>query len=1421
MLKSGEADAFVSMGNAEPIFERYGDVVLRNFYPLVFASASLSTQNPDLEPVISLVQKALDNGGTRYLAGLFSQGHRDYIKNKFFERLTPEELEYIQQNPVVKVVTQSDNYPLSFYNRNDDELQGIAFDVMEELERMTGLSFEVVSSLNESFSVFTNMVESGEASMITAMMRTREREESFLLSAATIITEYPALISKSEFPNVHFNELANVTVGLVRGTLYAELFKRWFPNNTNFREYDNLDNAFNALERGDVDMFMSMSNSLLSIQNYKEFTDFKANVVFDNNFDITFGFNKNEATLCSIVDKALALIDLEDISRYWTFKRYDYRVKVAEARLPWLIGAIFLSIITLGMMLAMFYRSRNEGKRLEKVVAEKTSILTAILDATPDLIFFKDSDLRHTECNKSLEKHLNIRKSDIIGKNDAEAFNFPPDLNEHYAVKDKQVIAEKQISIVEEIIPSADGRMQFFETIKSPIIQHGEATGLVGISRDITQRKAAAESLNRQNSLMGAVNAAAAVLLEPDTDGFNAISHSMEMVCQSLDADRVFLWKNIHKDDGKLYYKQVCKWMRSEYDMGGNLLEYTYEKTMPAWKDLLFEGKSINGPLDTLPGYDSESFSIYTLQSILIIPLFLKEEYWGFVSFDDCHSRRSFPETDEHILRSWGLLVVGAIQRGNIMRDLEYAVAEAEAANRAKSSFLASMSHEIRTPMNAISGMAELLLRRDLSDEAKAEAQDIKQAATNLVSIINDILDFSKIEAGKMEIIPAKYMLLSLINDTINIIRIRLAEKPIRFYTNIDGKIPNNLIGDEVRLRQILLNLLSNAIKYTDKGHISLSIIVQKRKSEQIWLEITVADTGKGIKPEDQAKIFDSFVQVDSKKNRSIEGTGLGLAITRQLCMAMNGNIAFHSEYGKGSEFKAVIPQGVVSEEAFAAVEEPEKKKVLVYEGRAVYARSLCWSLENLGVPYVMTETLKEFTEALPREEWYYIFSGYGLYERIKSLMDKAVYPDGKKPLLALMVEWENEANIPNVRFISLPVQSLSIANVLNGKADSRSNFNTQNFGVIRFTYPDARLLVVDDIPTNLKVAEGLLAPYHAKVDTALSGAKAIELVKQYEYDIVFMDHMMPEMDGIEATARIRSWEAAQGIAHIAIPIIALTANAVSGMKEMFIENGFNDFLAKPIDISKLDEILDRWIPREKRGNREWGGGNATLGNGERSSNDDIASGAYPSSPNSDPLLPIPGIDVQRGIAMTGGTLALYRQVIGLFRNDAEERLPLLQDMPDASALHEFVNHVHALKSASASIGAAEISAMAAKLEAAGRAADIGLIRENLPGFAEELSELVKGIRTWENAKKEQAAPKGEDPLNGHDQAAVTQLLRELAAALGKEDVGDIRRFLRELGEKPCNEKTKEALEQISDRVMMAEFDGALKIVRELTAANG
>jgi PAS domain S-box-containing protein len=499
LLSGGEVDAFIAMNTAEPTMNRYGNVVSQTFYPLVFASVSLATQTRDLIPIIAVVQKALDNGGRFHLTQLYNRGRYDYIRSKLFERLSGEERDYIRNNPIVKIASEADNYPLSFYNDKDGEYQGVSFDVLKEIQLITGLSFDIVKAMDmgAGFSDLADMVESNEASLIPYLRRSKEREARFLFTEVPIIRDYPVLISKSELPNVQFNEFSDVTVGLVRGAIHSELFKRWFPNVASIKEYDNLDSAFRTLERGRVDMLMSGATYFLSMENYKELAGYKINVAFDHIYDLSIGLNKNETILCAILDKAMQFIDLEAISGNWMNKRFDYRKKMMEARMPWLIGAITLSLVVLSLILVMFFRSRGEGKRLKKLVMEKTSSLTAILDGTSDIIFHKDLNHCFTECNKAMEIFTNLPKNKIIGKQTSQVFSWPSGKVVLHIEREQEVFNKMQPIVAEEIVPSYDGMFRIFETIRTPLIHDGKVVGLIGMARDITRRKAAENEAKR------------------------------------------------------------------------------------------------------------------------------------------------------------------------------------------------------------------------------------------------------------------------------------------------------------------------------------------------------------------------------------------------------------------------------------------------------------------------------------------------------------------------------------------------------------------------------------------------------------------------------------------------------------------------------------------------------------------------------------------------------------------------------------------------------------------------------------------------------------------------------------------------------------------------------------------------------------
>ncbi|MDR3247518.1 MAG: response regulator, partial [Treponema sp.] len=490
-----------------------------------------------------------------------------------------------------------------------------------------------------------------------------------------------------------------------------------------------------------------------------------------------------------------------------------------------------------------------------------------------------------------------------------------------------------------------------------------------------------------------------------------------------------------------------------------------------------------------------------------------------------------------------------------------------------KTTFLAHISHEIRTPMNAVIGMSELALREHRQTKIMEYLGGIKQAGQNLLSIINDILDISKIEAGTLQITPASYFFASLLNDVVSIIRVEIAEKPLIFAADVDPNIPNVLLGDEARIRQVLLNLLNNAVKYTQQGYIDLRVRVTSRNEDRsIVLRFEVADSGLGIRKEDQEGIFESFVRLEGNSNKSIEGTGLGLVISRRLCRAMGGDVIVASEYGKGSVFTATITQTVVDSDPLAVVDSPADKRVLVYEERDYYARSIFRSLGDLGVYAYLCRQPDDFYRELERGTYTYaLVSSRLIKQAADSIREKSI--PTSPVFLADSGDMVSHNNIP---MLVMPAYSVPLANVLNNRAvyDRRKNKR------VRFIVPSARILIVDDSATNLKVAEGLLSLYRSHIDTCFDGRAALDLVMKNEYDLVFMDHTMPEMDGIQATAEIRGM---LGRRFTTMPIIALTANAITGMKEMFLANGFSDYLSKPIEIAKLDEIMIKWISRDKQ----------------------------------------------------------------------------------------------------------------------------------------------------------------------------------------------------------------------------------------------
>ncbi|MDR0324694.1 MAG: transporter substrate-binding domain-containing protein [Oscillospiraceae bacterium] len=363
MLKSGEADAFFIEGPAAFAFDDYDDIVISDHLPLIYSLVSLSTQNPELKPIVSAVQKALEDSSIRHLTALYNEGQREYKRYKLYALLNEEERAYLFNNPVLPFAAETGNYPVSFYNTLEGQWQGIAIDILAEVSELSGIMFEVISSPDDEFSDLLDALESGRAAIMSEVIRTDERESRFLWPDVNFMTDSYALISKAEYRNININEVFYITIGVGRNTAYSLMVDQWFPNHGNVVEYGSTNAAFDALERGEVDVVMASLHQLLALTNYREQVGYKANLVYETSFDSTFGLNKNENVLRSIIGKALPLIDTNGISSQWMRKTYDYRIMLVRTRTPWLVGAIALLFIL--TLVCIVYQIRLTGSHKE------------------------------------------------------------------------------------------------------------------------------------------------------------------------------------------------------------------------------------------------------------------------------------------------------------------------------------------------------------------------------------------------------------------------------------------------------------------------------------------------------------------------------------------------------------------------------------------------------------------------------------------------------------------------------------------------------------------------------------------------------------------------------------------------------------------------------------------------------------------------------------------------------------------------------------------------------------------------------------------------------------------------------------------------------------------------------------------------
>ena len=1274
-LVRGDTDALITTRVAEANLVAYDNLKSNDFFPITFTPLSLATADPSLEVIITVINKALRNGAITHLNNLHKEGYDKYKHYQFVMSLNDVEKEYLKNTGSVPVAAQYFNYPIVFYNIYERKWDGITFDLLKEINIVTGLSFNVVNSEHAEMRELIALLNSGEAHLFSDLIYSYERSSFYIWSNHKLAADQYALLSKIDFPHVSINEIPYMRIGLIKNTAHAEMFRKWFPTAINITEFDVADEAFFAMERNEVDMVMAGKIKLLYYSNYYEFSGYKANFIFNYTYESAFAFNKDQLVLRSIVDKALSVINKDVIVEQWLTKTYDYRMKVAEARLPWLIGAIIMTLIILLLILILFLRNRRNVIWLMKE-NERTRVM---LDALP-IACFIGGDHKVYDCNNEAVRLFEMEsKSEFIKHFHKDLSpETQPDGQNSYEAKIRQGIevnetGECEFSWMHQLMDGTP--IPTIVTLKK--VTYSKKDVIMAYVRDMREHTKMTGEIEKQNILLNAVSKVSSLLLEPDTGHFDdTLRNVLSTLTKIVNVDRICIYRSRNANNSMddelrfaLYYVMEGNEYKTLEKNGVLADDIVFEKNHP-WRAIFMAGGCINSLIKDMTQFEKEKLAPFKVKSIFVVPIFLHDNCWGLVGFDHLEKEEVFSNSAAMILRSASRMIANAVIRNEMAVELVSAKEQAEQSNRSKSIFLSQMSHEIRTPMNAILGIAEIQLRNEmLSSENEEAFEKIYEAGDLLLNIINDILDLSKIESGKLEIVPSKYDIPSLINDTVQLNRMRYDSKPIELSIFLEENTPVDLFGDELRIKQVLNNILSNAFKYTDEGKIEFSVSAKtgNENADDVMLIFCVKDTGQGMTKEQLEKIFDEYVRFNLEVNRTVVGVGLGMSITKRLVDLLKGKISVKSEPDKGTEFIVRIPQKRMSSE-------------------------VC---------------------------------GADLAEKLRSS-----------------------------RF-----QSTAI---------------TKKTQFIREYMPYANVLVVDDVESNIYVIKGMLLPYGMKIDTASSGFEAIEKVKSGSvYDIIFMDHMMPKMDGIEATKIIREMGYTQ-------PIVALTANALLGRAEMFLDNGFDGFVSKPIDSRELNIVLNEQIRNKKPP-------------------EVIEAARQEKSKFIKNFAPEQARALMKKELVTGVIHDVKNAIKAL-----DELLPALN--AKAADLGLYITTVHGLKSALANINETALSNTALKLENAASNADIAVLSSETGGFIKTLKKFLDKIKSNE-VNENTEVPR---EISGDDMEFLRSKLNDVKTACEKLNIKDAKAALFELKERTWPQKTHDILDDIFLHLIRGEYSSVV-----------
>ncbi len=990
-------------------------------------------------------------------------------------------------------------------------------------------------------------------------------------------------------------------------------------------------------------------------------------------------------------------------------------------------------------------RKRDVELALEEI-RERNEL---ILNSTSEGIFGLDIGGKVTFCNQSAADMLGYEINELLGISVHKAVHYAHADGSKYKAIDcpmrASFVAGKAHRIEDEVLWRKDGSSFPVEYSTTPISRSEELIGAVVVFRDITEQKLAEQALTEEREQLQAIF---------DTSPVGVV----------FTARDVIIFANPRAAD--MFDVKV-----------GNSTPDLY--VQPGEREAILEKLSSG---ETVENYEAQMYSRGRQVCDMLIS-YLPINYHG----------------EEGVL-SWFMDIsdLKAIQN-----ELTSAKEAAEEATKSKSDFLANMSHEIRTPMNAIIGMSHLALQTDLNRKQKNYIEKVHRSGEALLGIINDILDFSKIEAGKLSMETINFRMEDVFDNLANLIGIKTEEKGLELMFDVPAEFPSALVGDPLRLGQVLVNLGNNAVKFTEQGEIIISVAVVEEDEKTVKLHFAVRDTGIGLSPEQQKKLFQSFSQADTSTTRKYGGTGLGLTISKKLTEMMGGEIWIESVAGEGSTFHFTAQLGKQEGVIFkrrSATTELGNLRVLVVDDNSSAREILSSMLASFGLRVNQTNTgptaLTLLEEATNDNDPYKLvlmdwkMPGMDGIEAARAIQSDSQLTE--IPTVIMITAYGRDdasqtAEDVNISgFLTKPVTSsilhdtimLAMGHKVISETRTGNRQNETDSAIAKLR--GARVLLVEDNEINQELALELLTGIGISVEVANNGREALDLLAKKDFDGVLMDCQMPVMDGYEATGKLRQQERFKEL-----PVLAMTANAMAGDREKVLAAGMNDHIAKPINVQEMFIIMARWIT--------------------------------PSEPIGETLPPVddkivvqekipelPGVNITAGLATTQGNHKLYRKLLLKFRDSETDfveqfRKAQIDDDPQAAS-----RHAHTLKGVAGNIGAKDVQRAAEALEFACRenmaSDEIDLLLNNV---ASALSPMLAGLTVLEQEKTSVQ-------IEALDQEKIKPILDRLRALL-EDDDADATEVVEELLEVSGTGAFAIGLKQLSKAIGEYDFDRALE----------